>query len=343
MSDLTFTTVCESDDGEELKKKQGAWDFVGGRPSVLPGDIEVEHAAPEAEPGGVEIEIVRENPHRGRDVESDQAIEHLQAQYQEAKARAEAAEQTKAAYDAAIIAAGHRDEIAREYWQENERLKDAQNRFAQAARNFDDSAQAEIVTEIAQRTKYLHDLDEGHRRISEQATLPQARQQTVSDPLEAWLQGPGASLMDADKDYIRSRREFIQAHPDNADILQSAARLAEKRYGLQPGSAEYHEWLDGQIGLEPDDVQPPQPVRQTRKQGGASRRPVAAPGSRATGRSPQSRVHLSDFDMDQAKQLGMSFTDYAKIKSVANKREGQLTRQEAGGRLHARFSIEDHY
>ena len=59
--DLRFSVSLDDlPEAEDDKKPAGAWDIVGGRASVLPGE-EVEHAAPEAEP---EIQIEYERPGR---------------------------------------------------------------------------------------------------------------------------------------------------------------------------------------------------------------------------------------------------------------------------------------
>jgi hypothetical protein len=116
-------------------------------------------------------------------------------------------------------------------------------------------AQAAISDAVFERRRYAEGLD----RLKEQieAPLPEytrapeperpVQQQHVSDPFDTWV--AQANIPESDKAYLRQRKDFIQAHPDNGDILQSAARLAEKRYKMTPGTDEYHRFLDEQIGM----------------------------------------------------------------------------------------------
>jgi hypothetical protein len=173
--------------------------------------------------------------------------------------------------------------------------------------------------------------------------IPPLPQQT--DQIEAWI--AANNLLPADANYLRERREFLNAHPDNAELLLSAAKLAEKRYQLQPGSQEYHDFLDREAGVaDADNVQPSQPKQAKRQKGGATRRPVAAPGSRSSGRAPESRVHLNEFDLKTCRELNISPQEYARTYK-ANAAKGQLSREAAGGRLHSTYvsgsSFEDHY
>jgi hypothetical protein len=242
-----------------------------------------------------------------------------------------------------VARAQDRDTVAAEYNNELERIADAKARYVEAGHYARYAEQADIAEELAARRLIKSQLEEAYQNLSQLAVAPPPPQQT--DQLEAWITtGPGATLLDADKNYLRERREFLNAHPDNAELLLSAAKLAEKRYQLQPGTPEYHEFLDREAGVaDADNIQPSQP-RKTRKQGGAtSRRNVAAPVSRSSSSRSASSVHLTEFDQDQARQLGMSFRDYAEIKNKANQRKGQLTRDEAGGRLHFRATFQDSY
>ena len=213
-------------------------------------------------------------------------------------------------------------------------------------------AQAAISDAVFERRRYAEGLD----RLKEQieAPLPEytrapeperpVHQQPVSDPFDTWV--AQANIPESDKAYLRQRKDFIQAHPDNGDILQSAARLAEKRYKLTPGTDEYHRFLDEQIGMAEqetlDEVDPeprastPPAVPAASRQ--PSKRPTAAPASRATASNQSTKVFLTDWDRDQAKQLKMSDRDYAAFKLKST--EGQLSQAQAGGRLMARYSAD---
>jgi hypothetical protein len=350
--DLRFSVSLDDLPEAEEKKPQG-WDVVGGRVQTVLGENEIEVArAPEPEIGGVEIEIVREDPRRNRDSGDDVAraqleerYERLQAEKTQYEAAAIAERQWRQQTDEAIAHARDRDAIAVEYHNEGQRIEDAKNRYANASYYGRHAEMAEIAEEIAQRTQHKKTLEGVHEALDQRSVLPPPpqyqQQQTTSDPFDAWVDA--ANLLPEDKAYLRQRKEFVQAHPDNGVLIQSAANIAEKRYGLIPGTQEYHDHIDREVGLADADAAS-QPG-QTRKQGGATRRPMAAPASRSSGRSNQSHVHLNEFDLKTCRELNISPQEYARTYKT-NAAKGQLTRAEAGGRMHATYtanSFEDHY
>jgi hypothetical protein len=342
--DLRFSvSVDDLPEVEDEKKPAGAaWDIVSGRPSVspfLPG----EEALPEAvEAGGdPEIEIVyeRSSPRRGREVEIDVDTGEIDRLRAEVAAERGWRQQTREA----AARANDRDAIAAEYHAELQRIADAKARYADAAAYARYDEQGEIAAEISARLQLKSQLEEAHGNLTALAVIPPLPQQT--DQIEAWI--AANNLLPADANYLRERKGFINQHPDNAELLLSAAKLAEKRYQLQPGSQEYHDFLDREAGVaDADNVPTSQPRQAKRQQGGPTKRPMAAPGSRSSSRSPGGNVFLSDFDQKTARELGISLQDYAKkYKSQAAK--GQLSREAAGGRLHSTYvsgsSFEDHY
>jgi hypothetical protein len=343
--DLRFSVSVDevtSDEPEVQKEPAGvSWDFVGGRPAQP--SIEVAYAAEEPEPG-IEVEIDR--PRRSREASDggDDEIEQLRRERAQFEQIATAERQWREQTDQAIAHARDRDAIAVEYHNELQRIEDAKSRYSNASYYGRHSEMAEIAEEIAQRTQHKKTLEGVHEALDQRSVLPQQPQyQAVSDPFDAWVDA--ANLLPEDKAYLRQRKEFVQANPDHAQLLQSAANLAEKREGLQPGSRAYHDRIDQIIGLaDADDVSPSQ-SKQARRQGGATRRPMAAPGSRSTGRAPESRIHLSEWDIAQAKQMNIPLQTYAReYKAKAN--QNQYDKSITGGRLHASYSVnqyEDSY
>lgn len=240
---------------------------------------------------------------------------------------------------------------------QTERLA-AEQAFADAASVGDYQKFGQLQTAISEAVVKQNRIAEGYERLKEQIEAPlpefvrepepeprqvQQTQQPASDPFEAWIAKEGANLLDADKAYLRQRKEFIQSDPRNSMILQSAANLAEMRYRLKPGTPEYHNFIDVELGLaeegneaeEPVAVAPP-PVPSQNGRRPVQKRPTAAPGSRATASSSPTKIFLTDWDRDQAKSLGISEKEYATYKAKAN--DGQLTQGQAGGRLMARYS-----
>ena len=231
----------------------------------------------------------------------------------------------------------------------------AEQALADAAAAGDFQRFGQLQTAISQAVYKSNQIAEGYHRLKEQIEAPlpevvrepdpepkqiaQQQQQPVSDPLETWI--AGANLLPEDASYLRQRKEFIAAHPDNPVLLQSAANLAEKRYKLKPGTQEYHNFIDVELGLaeegtEAEEVAAPPSVPQQNGRRAVPKRPTAAPGSRATSSSSPRTVFLTDWDIDQARALGISEKEYATFKAKAG--DGQLTQGQTGGRLMARYS-----
>jgi hypothetical protein len=337
--DLRYSVSLE-DLPETEEQKPTGWDVVGGRIQTLPGENEIEVGyEPEPEAAGVEIEI--ESPRRGRGVEIDSDVAD---ELQRLRAQKEASDQRANAAVAVVTLKDHKTTLERSFQEAEEYRRQAQAQYADAANSFDHDRAVAALAQVTAAERHKEECDRAYREIEAQEA--HARQyaaqqpQAVSDPFDAWVDA--ANLREEDKAYLRQRKEFVQAHPDNGVLLQSAANIAEKRHGLIPGTQEYHDHIDREVGLADADNVPP-PVRQAKRQkGGASRRPPAAPGSRSTASSPQSQVFLSDFDLKTAKELGISPRDYAKnYKERATK--GQLSRADAAGRLHATYTYNDSY
>ena len=128
--------------------------------------------------------------------------------------------------------------------------------------------------------------------------------------------------------------QWAREHKDdvlrpNRQKLAFAADAMAQAKGYAPGTDEYLDFLDENMGyLEPEPK-----AKQSVK---PARRSVAAPASRSSGSSSSTRIALNQDDLDMAKSLKMSAQEYAKCKAKAN--EGQLTAAQAGGRLHARYT-----
>jgi hypothetical protein len=336
---LHFTAVCEDNE-----HSAGPVAFINDL-SISKINLNPPQVEPAAEESGEpEIEVFyadeREPSHQ---VSTEDQIEEdsLEARYEalrreKAESDRRAAEEAQRARDlqAAFEAARQKHALADDWRSEDAAVKDAERRFVEAG--YDDEVKVKIMGELNLRTQRREELARAWLSIPD-AQIPQpARHEPKGDPIEQWISTAGTHLHDADKEFIRSRRQFIEADPENARLLQSAAVLAEHQ-GFQPGSPEYHARINETLRLD-EPTEPVQPVRQSRSRGSnISKRPVAAPASRSTGRSSPQSVFLSEFDMKTAKEIGMSFRDYAEIKANANK--GQYDRSVTGGRLHASYDV----
>jgi hypothetical protein len=353
--DLRFSVSLDDlPEVEHEKKPAGAWDYVGGRANIFSGGIEVEHAAPEAE-AVPEIEVVYEDPRRNREVEDASPPDEWQAKWAvERMAREEA---VQAAYQRDLVLARtqeasqfdqHKAALEHEYASVHDALRAAQQRQAAANYNRNFEAAAEAGTEAAALVHRLKEYEGAYERIEEQKKemleAPINVPQTTAQVFEAGV--ASARLDPASEAWARHYQHKLMYDPDFYNNAIGTAQQIE-RDGYVAGSAEYFEALNGALGtdFDPHQQQDHQPApRQSRQRGGVSKRTVAAPVSRSSGRSSQqSRIHLTDFDISEAKAMNIPLRQYADIKAKANKREGQLTQAEAGGRYHFRTSIDDHY
>jgi hypothetical protein len=331
---LTYTAVLDTSDGDEQQKPRRGPHFINW------DSLHSSQPEPETEEPGQEIEVVHVRD--GHD-----EVSRLEEQYEQLKTEKAAAEQTasaerqrREAYDVAIQAARHRDELAAEYWREEANLRGAQDRYEQSSQNYSHGEAASAVAEIGVRTQRLRELSDAYSTLEGQATIPAAqpqRQLTADEQFEDAI----AHYSGSDKNWIRRNRDDLMANPERVKLAETSAQFAERRHGIQPGSDEFYAFLDEAMGYDGDAAEARQPAKKAKQQ---SRRMYAAPSSRATSRSPGGSVHLSEFDQEQARALGISFRDYAVIKSKANK--GQYDKSITGGRLHASYSVnsfDDHY
>ena len=232
----------------------------------------------------------------------------------------------------------------------------AENAFTEAMEAGDfrraGQAQSAISDSVLEKRRYAEGLD----RLNEQIAAPVPEYTRAPEPERTVQQQPAqvdqfeaaiAQLGEADKAWLRVHKADI-ANPRREQLLRSFAIQAETSaadggYGLTPGTAEYHAFLDEAMGYsqpadpaggDPDPA--PQAASPAPRQ--PAKRPTAAPASRATASNQTTKVFLTDWDRDQAKQLKMSERDYASFKLKST--EGQLSQAQAGGRLMARYSAD---
>jgi len=214
-------------------------------------------------------------------------------------------------------------------------------------------AQAAISDAVFERRRYAEGLD----RLKEQIEAPLPEYTRAPEPERTVQQQPAqvdqfeaaiAQLGEADKAWLRVHKADI-ANPRREQLLRSFAIQAETSsadggYGLTPGTAEYHAFLDEAMGYsqpadhaggDPDPA--PQAASPAPRQ--PAKRPTAAPASRATGSSTTKKVWLTPFDQQTAKDLKISEEDFAR-NYKANASQDQLTQAQTGGRLMARYTAD---
>ena len=252
--DLRFSVSLDDlPEVEDEKKPAAGWDHVGGRLSVLPGEIEVEHAAPEAEPN-IEIVHVRDG---GR---GNHEIEELQQQVrgrEGAEGKGRTNRLRRAAAPHATRAAGRSFRIIRtpspksttRNWKTCAKPNGTKVRQRRTHTKMkpQSSRGAQIAVYCRNVRRNAIDLKASKKQGNE---LPGAgfhshsKPAVSGDPVEAWIATAGKICPKRTKTYLRERRSSFRRIPIIRKFYISAARIAEKRYGLTPGSAEYHEFLD---------------------------------------------------------------------------------------------------
>jgi hypothetical protein len=294
-----------------------------------------------------------EEAQRARDYEA-----RLQSSSKEREEAETAAQERAQEYEqqlrerAAAGFASQKASLEHAYASEELKLANAKRSYAEMLRIGDFDAAAEANAEIARTTQTMAAYSNSYHGIEaqeqalvtegeERVRAPVARREAPaevqpapqqSDQFESALTAMHPKVAA----WAREHKDDI-LRPDRQKLAFAADALALAK-GLPAGSDEYLDLLDEHMGYldtgtEPEPV--PVPVAQNGRRV-ASKRPTAAPASRATASSGAIKVHLSDWDREQAKLLGQSEREYAtfKVKST----QGQLTPGQAGGRLMARYS-----
>jgi hypothetical protein len=303
---------------------------------------ETETTEADAENDGIQVEI--ERPVAGQYVDPGEPEDDANARFQALRQERDAAYQVANAeralrgqYDEAIAIARHRDVVAGAWHEEYQNLQRARDSLTAADEAFDSRGKAAAIEEIALRTAGLEHLRAAYQNLDERAKIPQPQQQPQqTDRFEAAI----SNYSEPDKEWLRRHREDLEHDQQRVQKLEATANYATAGLGLTSGTDEFYAFLNDQMGYS--DAEQPTPRRQSRQQSGMSKRMVAAPSSRSSGRSPAGRVHLSEFDMKTAKDLGLSYEDYAK-KYKARATEGQPSREQAGGRLWSSYSSQDQW
>ncbi len=309
---------------------------------------------------------------RARDLEAAEARERTEreraeAAWREEQKRREELEEyrTKAERDQLL---SHKTVIEHAIANANREAETAEQSYMEAMANMDYATAAKAQKAIAEAVLSLNRLNEGYQLLEERINAPHEqetprtelrqqaqpvhqpeRQAQPQDQFEAAISG----LNDNDKTWLRQHKDELVSKPWREQLLRALAVQAETPAhlggeGLTPGTAEYHAYLDEGMGWArssdgsddgDDDAAEPetrQPAQQQAPRRTVQKRPSAAPGSRATSSGTREKVFLTDWDLDQAKQLGMSEKQYAEFKRDAAK--NQLTAGQTGGRLMARYS-----
>lgn len=181
---------------------------------------------------------------------------------------------------------------------------------AMAAGDFDKAAQLQEAMSV--NAQQLAELKRGEQAMKEELKRPEPKAspepsnepmidqiaRRVSPKSAAWLRENRETL-----DNERMIRRMFRAHEDAVDE------------GIDPDTDDYFSFIEGRLGIAKQAEEAPAPTRRPASP------PPAAPVSRG-GQRP-SVVRLSREQVEMAKMMGMSESDYAK-NMVALQREGKM-------------------
>ena len=223
----------------------------------------------------------------------------------------------------------------------------AQSAYAEAMAQSDYDRAAEAQAQISDAIFERRRIAEGIDRIQEQIDAPvqeyrrepEPQRQTDQDPWEVQI----ANYSEGDKNWLRKHKDDLANNPERQLLAQDAHNKATERDGLMPGRPQYYAALDAMMGYSA----PAAPATQTTEQPAettettpapkpVAKRPTAAPASRSTSSSQPTKVFLTEWQQADARAQKVSYQEYAKAVATANK--NQLTSEQAGGRLMARYT-----
>jgi hypothetical protein len=309
-------------------------------------------AIPDGKTDDLDIEILNQPPEAATttlpEPENDEPLEVLKRQFQELEAERDR-ERTRAAeletrnreHEAKLQQhsisefSNQKAVLEQAYTVEELKLKDAKKLYAEALRNGDFDAAADVQTEMLRSTQVMSQYATAYQNLETQEKAPRPAP-APADELETALKTMEPRLAS----WVREHKDDV-LKPERRRIAELADSMAVAK-GMKQGSDAYLDFLDEQMGYfsEGNDVSTgtaestpkpqPKPAQQT------SRRAPSAPPSRTSGSTTGGRrgVYLTEDDKRQAQNYGVSNEEYAKWKLQAEKHPNI---QDNSNRLHAKF------
>ena len=304
---------------------------------------------PIANDGGQEVEIeIESQPQDAPGVdpsENDEPIEVIRRQFEDVKAENEALE--RRARDAEARAreealknqrsAGNEiranmEALDQAFNLEDQKITEAKRRYAESLRNGEYETAADLNNEIMRSHSLMQRYAEAYSGLQKRESAP-VQPSYTEDPFDAALKNMHPKVAA----WARDHKDDVM-DPRRQELAFAADKLATGRYGYKPGTDEYLDFLDEQMGYierqEPVTKQPSAPVKQTQ------RRSVAAPVSRASGGSVKKSVYLTEDDKGYARQAGLTDAEYAKYKLKAAEKI-KASSGMFGNRMGIKFSVDE--
>jgi len=196
----------------------------------------------------------------------------------------------------------------------------ADSKAGEAKRKYAAAASQGLWEDAAEAQRELVRLETAMMRYSERyQELDRPKPKPKADPVDAFDEQI-AQIAEPDVRQWAIDHKADLMKPERQRLAFAANELAVAR-GLKPGSNEYLDFLDEQLGYEmtqEDEEAPPAPAP---KAAPSRRSPsVAAPVTRGSAGQVKT-VTLTQDDKRWASQLGMTEKDYAKLKAASAKDE----------------------
>jgi hypothetical protein len=254
------------------------------------------------------------------DVQAERDAEKKRATELETRSR-EQQQQIERHQDSEI--ANHKAVLEQAYSVEEGKLAEAKRKYAAAMREQDFDGAADAQHEMIRISGMMGQYSNAYQELERRERAPKPATAT-DDRFETALK----SMEPRVAAWAREHKDDVRK-PERQKLAFAADAMAQAK-GFAPGSDEYLDFMDDQMGYSgPDDdpsgSEPPQQQRQpAQSQQRASKRAPAAPPSRnSASAGGRRKVHLTEDDIRHARNLGLTQEEYAKAKLNAE-RNGDL-------------------
>lgn len=308
-----------------------------GRHEAMPLDddqegLEIEVAGQsDAAASQPELEVV-EKPDKEPEKAEDEPLTVLKRQLEEASAAREASDKRAAELERrsheqaqqleqhqTTELANHKAVLEQAYAVEEAKLADAKRKYAAAHQSGDFDAVADANNEMIRANALMGQYSTAYQELERREKAPKAQPQQTS--LEDQFDESVKRMDPRVASWAREHKADI-LKPGRAEWALAADKLAAAK-GLKPGSDEYLDFMDEQMGYEAEEsddsaqdkqAAPAQTTPRTSK-----RAPAAPPTRNSASSGGRKRVVLTEDDKRQAQGYGVTLEEYAKWKYEAEK------------------------
>ena len=280
--------------------------------------VEVAIEEEKVSPDEPKIEVVEEKIEEKPEISPDEGIQAMKKRLEAAEnARQEAEKRAREAAERANKASSETKDanyqlVVNAIETVKSRADTIKQAYASAMSSGDYDKAAQLQEALTINAQQLSELKRGKKAMEEEIEKgnktpeqlpPETSNEPMVDQLARQVSPKSASWIRENRDALdneRMIRRMFRAHEDAVDD------------GIAPDSDEYFSFIEARLGIRKEQVEAPQPKKSP---------PPPAPVTRG-GQRP-SVIRLSREQVEMAKMMGMSESDYAK-NMVALQREGKI-------------------